>query len=225
MIIEFIKKIGRYIAKNQPSQIISDMDLEYLLWISNIYLRIKNIPGHIAEVGVYDGRNSVLFGKLIKLYNEQSVRQYIGFDTFEGFTERDLGRDGLLKVHKNKFKDCSLEGVKKRCFDNNVEDIVEFFKGDCVNSVPEILKNHKGKKFQKGHGKFALLYIDCNAFFPAIESMQNFFPYMVPGGYIVIDEKKQWGETSAIINFAKKHSLKIERLGSNEVPMALSIPN
>ena len=43
-------------------------------------------------------------------------------------------------------------------------------------------------KFLPGKGKFALLYIDCNAYLPAIKSMENFLPYIVPGGFIVIDE-------------------------------------
>ena len=57
-----IVKIINYILSTKQDQIIKDIDLEYLLWISNIYLKIKNIPGHIAEIGVGDGRNSVLLG-------------------------------------------------------------------------------------------------------------------------------------------------------------------
>ena len=80
-------------------------------------------------------------------------------------------------------------------------------------------------KFQKGKAKFALLYIDCNAYIPAVDSMESFLPYMIPGGFIVIDEKNQGGETEAVIEFAKKHSLKIERLGPNEIPLSIQIPN
>ena len=88
--IRFFKNIAKKIIINQPHKLINDLDLEYLLWICNIYLRIKNIPGHIAEIGVADGRNAILFGRLIKIHNDQSVRQYIGFDTFDGFTQKDL---------------------------------------------------------------------------------------------------------------------------------------
>ena len=91
--IRVIKKVIKYILATQQNKIIKDIDLEYLLWISNLYLKLKNIPGHIAEVGVGDGRNTVLFGRLIKLHGDQSVRQYIGFDTFDGFLNRDLVRD------------------------------------------------------------------------------------------------------------------------------------
>ena len=63
--IRLIKKITKYILSTQQTKVIKDVDLEYLLWISNLYLKIKYIPGHIAEIGVADGRNTVLFGRLI----------------------------------------------------------------------------------------------------------------------------------------------------------------
>jgi len=220
--IRIIKKIAKRILSIQSGNLIDDFDLEYLLWISNVYLKIKKIPGHIAEIGVADGRNTILFGRLIQLHKDQPVRQYLGFDTFDGFIDRDLKRDAHLD--KILWKNNSRERVLKRCFDNGVEDLVEIFEGDASELVPNILKNHTGKKFQKGKAKFALLYIDCNAYIPAINSMENFLPYMISGGYIVIDEKNQGGETEAIIKFAKKHSLKVEKLGMNEVPMSIQIP-
>ena len=219
--IRIIKKIIKYILSIEQNKVIEDIDLEYLLWISNLYLRIKHVPGHIAEIGVADGRNTVLFGRLIKLHGDQSVRQYIGFDTFDGFTNKDLARDKHLD--KARWKDNSRNSVLKRCQDNDVEELVEIFEGDALVLVPNVLKDHKGKKFQKGKAKFALLYIDCNAYIPAIKSMENFLSYMMPGGFIVIDEKLQGSETEAILDFAKKQNLKVERFGGNEVPMFIQV--
>lgn len=217
-----IKKIIKKILNIQPQKIIEDNELEYLLWICNLYLKIKNLPGHIAEVGVADGRNTILFGLLIKLHSDTSIRQYLGFDTFDGFDEKSLARD--LHLDENRWKNNSKEKVLRRCQQNGIEDLIEIFEGKASETVPMVLKNHKGKKFQRGKAKFALVYIDCNAYLPSIESMENFLPNIVPGGYIVIDEKLQGGETEAIFDFAKKHSLKVERLGANEVPMAIKIP-
>ena len=177
--IRFIRKLSKFLLKLQPSKLINDKDLESIIWVSNLYLKIKNVPGHIAEIGVADGRNAILFGNLIKMHNDASVRQYVGFDTFDGFNKRDLDRDNHLSGEK--WKNISKLDVIKRCEDNNIEDLIELFEGDATETVPSILKNHKGKKFQPGKGKFALVYIDCNAYFPSIKSLENFLPYVVPG--------------------------------------------
>jgi hypothetical protein len=50
---------------------------------------------------------------LIKLHCDQSVRQYIGFDTFDIFTNKDLVRDRHLD--KAKWEDNSQNSVLKRC--------------------------------------------------------------------------------------------------------------
>ena len=163
----------------------------------------------------------MLFGRLIKLHGDQSVRQYIGFDTFTGFTNKDLARDKHLD--KASWKNNSRKNVLKRCQDNDVEELVEIFEGDAVDVVQKVLKDHRGKKFQKGKAKFALLYIDCNAYTPAIKSMENFLPHMMPGGFIVIDEKLQGGETEAILDFAKRHNRKVQKFAGNEVPMIIQI--
>jgi hypothetical protein len=216
-----VRKLAKILLSSQPSRIIRDEDLEYFLWLCSLYLRIRNIPGHIAEIGVADGRNAIIFGRLIKMSNDQSVRQYVGFDTFDGFTERDLERDHHLSGRA--WKGNSLRKVLERCERNDVEELVELFQGDAEITVPIVLANHRGKKFQKGKPKFALVYIDCNAFTPALSSMRSFLPYMMPGGLFVIDEKQQGGETEAIVEFAKAHGLSVRRNGGNEVPMEILV--
>ena len=61
------------------------------------------MPRHIAEIRFAVRINTVLFGGLIKLYYDQSVCQYIGFDTFDIFTNKDLVRDRHLD--KARWKD------------------------------------------------------------------------------------------------------------------------
>ena len=201
---------------------IKDEDLEYVIWLTTLYLKLGQIPGHIAEIGVASGRNAVIFGKLIKLFSDTNVRQYIGFDTFTGYEERDLITSGHLK--SDVWKNNSKKKVIQRCEEADVADLVEIFEGDAVMMVPEVLSKHSGKKFQKGKARFALLYVDCNAYKPALDSMRNFHKYMMPGGIIAIDEKRQGEESQAIIDFASEIGVKIEKFRSNSVPMMLHVP-
>ena len=50
------------------------------------------------------------------------------------------------------------------------------------------------KKSQAGIGRYALLYINCNAYEPAIKRHTAFLRVFMPGGLIAIDEKLQGGE-------------------------------
>lgn len=222
---KIFRNLARKFIQLQPAKDIEDNDLEYLLWISSLYLQIKSIPGHIAEVGVAGGRNTVLFGRLIQIHGDSSVRQYIGFDTFDGYNERDLQRDNHLTQATEHWKAFSKNGVIERCIDNGIEKEIELFEGDAEYSVPKILTEHKGKKFQPGKARFALVYIDCNAYGVALKSMQAFLPHMVPGSIFAIDEKMQGGESEAMIEFAKVNKLNIEKPGMNQVPMIIRLPN
>lgn len=207
--MRIIRTIAKRIIDLQPASDIHDRDLEYLVSLSNLYRDIQGVPGHIAEVGVADGRNAIIFGKLIKLHGDQHTRQYVGFDTFDGYVERDLGRDKHLD--SKAWKNLDIQRVIRRSHDNNLEKLVEFHKGDVLETAPRVLKDHKGLRFQPGKALFALVYIDCNSYLTAIESMRIFLPHMAPGSRIAIDEKMQGGETEALLDFSKESELQLIR--------------
>lgn len=82
---------------------------------------LSKIPGHIAEIGVADGRNAIYFAKLIKLHGDESVRQYLGFDSFDGFLPRDLEKNPHLS--KDEWKENPKEAVLRRAEINDVEEL------------------------------------------------------------------------------------------------------
>ena len=45
---------------------LDDKELIYNCWISGIFQESMKVPGHIIEIGVASGRNSLLFGSLLK---------------------------------------------------------------------------------------------------------------------------------------------------------------
>ena len=97
MFIFIINKFKEYIKNKYKLRVnIDDASLEYYIWIVRLFGQIETTPGHIAEIGVASGNNSLLFGKLIKLYGQNSTRMYFGFDTFEGFNSRDLNENKHL---------------------------------------------------------------------------------------------------------------------------------
>lgn len=178
-------------------------NIRYLLWLDRVYSKISNIPGHIVELGVAKGRNSLIFGHLIHLYGDEHVRCYYGFDTFDGYTEEDLAQSPYLNA--NRWKDSSLQGVAMQIAKAGLQNTSYLVEGDIKKTVPSFLTESRSHRHSPGCFKAALLYIDCNAYLPAITGMEQFREYMVPGGIICIDECRQGGETKALIEFCRKY--------------------
>lgn len=173
-------------------------EFRYVLWIDRVYSKIRTVPGHIVELGVARGRNSLIFANLIDMYGEGHLRKYYGFDTFQGYTEEDMKVDRHLKgdAWKN-----DAEWVQKRIDNAGFSGTSKLVVGDIKKTVPDFLENNP-------NFRAALLYVDCNAYLPASLALEAFKKHMSPGGIICIDELRQGGETRALIEFCQKHSLK-----------------
>ena len=205
-----IKTAYKYLTSiltNDSNIFFNDKELIYNCWITNIFQESIKVPGHIMEVGVASGRNSILFGSLLKLTGESNHRQYYGFDTFEGYVEETISDNPWLSNNAWKNDECKIENVEKRIQKADLSDTCTLFKGDCRKTIPEFLNNYKDNRMQLGHAVISLLYIDCNAYLPALSSIEKVYPHIAPGGIICLDEKIQGGETKALLEFARAHNL------------------
>jgi O-methyltransferase len=118
----------------------------------------ENIPGSVAEVGVYRGDLSRLIHALAP------QRELYLFDTFAGFPEADL--DGP----NQRFRDTSVEMVKRALGDLNH---VIFRKG----YFPETAKGLEQEKF-------AFVMLDLDLYRPTAAGVEFFYPRLVSGGYL-----------------------------------------
>lgn len=216
-----VSKVKRFRNWRAP---LDESQLEYVVWIVRLFNQIEKVPGHLAEIGVASGNNTILFGKLIKHYGQSTVRRYFGFDTFEGFNDRDLGENEHLSGNLWRSHQHSLKSVEKRIKINGLDSICKLIKGDAAETCDIFLKNYESDRFKPGMSKFALLYIDCNAHTPATIAMESFYDYLSPGGVICIDEKVQGAETRALIEFAEKKGLRVLRNSNLDVPMQIVKP-
>ena len=66
---------------------VGHMALNRVLTIYELYKMSLGLAGHIADVGVYRGASSLLFAKLIKIFESESLTLCHGFDWFEGTGE------------------------------------------------------------------------------------------------------------------------------------------
>lgn len=147
--------------------------------------RIKEIPGAFAELGVYKGESA----HIIHLMDPS--REFHLFDTFEGFTEKDLAaEEGKAATYtKHNFADTSIESVKSKL----TSEKFIFHKGYFPETAIEAEKV-----------KFALVNMDADLYNPTKAGLEFFYPRLVAGGVIMIhDYNADWpGIMKAIDDFS-----------------------
>ena len=177
--------------------------------ISSLLNKIKDIPGDILELGVFTGTNTYIIGNYIK---ENSLdKKYVGFDSFEGYTEEDIlssnNSQGLRKNQDaqrwNISKTLVADNIKKRGLVNYCQIVV----GDIKETVQKYLD-----KMQPSY-KISMVYIDCNAYLPAITALEACKKYLSPGALLVVDEHNIGGETQALNKFCETTSVEIFNTG------------
>ncbi|MEL6217692.1 MAG: TylF/MycF/NovP-related O-methyltransferase [Pseudomonadota bacterium] len=143
--------------------------LHVVLWAAK---QAARLPGNFAECGVNTG---FLMTAVMHHLNWNSLGKHAWlFDTFEGLdpalVTSEEATDGRLSL----YKDTIIDAVKRSFAEY---EQVHFVQG----SVPASLEG-------ADTGPIAFLSIDMNNAAPEIAAFRHFWPQMVPGGYVVLDD-------------------------------------
>ena len=199
--LEFLQKI---LIQKDNKFVPTSNEVNYLIGLHNLYLKNINVPGHIIEMGAGNGRNSIIFGNLIKYYNKNKYQKYYGFDTFMGYPADVLKKNPHFTKNKHVY---NFEETQLRIIKENLSDICYLIKGDIKDTINDFVSSNE-YKFNKDHLKISILYIDCNDYDTALLSMNALKPYFSEGTIIAIDENKTGGETKALQEFCNKNDFK-----------------
>ena len=185
---------------------------KHLTYWNNLFnhLLINNVKGDIVECGVGNGEtlSYILFNLT---YNQKfSDKNYIGFDSFEGFPEpsiHDKGPDTftesgiLIETKKGQWNHINEKFVLNNLQDLgfNLEDFekVKFKKGFYENIFSNEYKNIN---------KISLLHVDCDLYSSTKISLETWFSKVEKNGIVVFDEyldsiRRFPGATKAINDF------------------------
>ena len=128
----------------------------------------KNIPGNIAELGVYQGDFSKILNELFP------DRKLYLFDTFGGFDQNDLLEEKKLSnANTSMFKDTSIDLVLSKMVNR---DNCKIIKGYFPESTKGIEDN------------FAFVSLDADLYKPTYSGLNYFYKYLSHGGYIFIHD-------------------------------------
>lgn len=133
----------------------------------------REIPGEVAELGVYQGRFAA---EMNRLFPE---RRCFLFDTFEGFAEEDVATDIAVSGSGAKpgdFSDTSVEQVLSRL--PHPEKAVV-----CPGRFPDSLKS-----LNEPLPHFCLVSLDTDLYEPTYQGLKVFYPLMSKGGTILIHD-------------------------------------
>lgn len=207
--------------------------IERHLAIYELYKKTCELPGSVAEFGLYNGSTFFFLARLIEIFNKPSFEVHdssshhlYGFDTFEGIkslTDMDRTEVPTPKRYTGAFKQdpnvfwCDLKQFKEtNC---TIAKRLHTIKGDATVSFPDFIKRNPGVRF-----RFVLL--DMDIFQPTNVVLNSILDYMVAGGIIAFDEYgfPEWpGETIAVDQFVKENHLKLKAISWACAPAAYCV--
>lgn len=130
----------------------------------------RQIPGSIAELGVYKGEFAAV---LNRLFPERSL--YL-FDTFEGFSENDLA-GGVEAKHSvssvGEFQDTTVDLVLSRMATPDRVIVRRGYFPDTAVGLED---------------RFALVSLDVDLYKPIVAGLHYFYPRLSPGGCLFVHD-------------------------------------
>lgn len=190
-----------------------------------------NVPGDIAEFGVYRGLGLMTWANFLeaRVIGDRTKTVY-GFDNWKGFTEI-LEEDGKHydQTHKQvggfspeKYFEELLSSIDIFDKDRFIpwKPRIKLVKGNIENKVVEFLNELPGVRF-------SLLHFDCDLYQPTKKALEAIWDRVSRGGVLLFDEYAiaDWpGETQAVDEFLEdKPNLRLKTLEWTNAPAAYLI--
>jgi O-methyltransferase len=150
-------------------------------------IRDQGIPGAVAELGVYQGEQAALLNDLFP------GRRMRLFDTFEGFSDKDLPAEA------------EFSGAAVGDFANTSIDLVMSQMSD-----PSMVSIHQGFFPESAAGiddQFAFVSLDVDLHDPTAAGLRWFYPRLSKGGYIFVHDynnRRYMGVRRAVDEFVNE---------------------
>lgn len=181
------------------------IELSYIYSMFSVFKSVENVPGHIVELGVGAGRNSILLGNLLKTTNQHGNAKYFGFDTFGSYTLKDHEENSTLT---NRWENNSYEFVRERIYRHKLEDICYLIAGDIRETLPNFINSNGNHRYSPGRFFCRFVYIDTSSYTPTKIGLKTLYDCLSVGGIMSIDQRKQGGEWKGMHEFCEENSIK-----------------
>lgn len=154
---------------------IGHMTLARYLTLYEAYKMTLDVAGHIAEIGVFKASGSLLFAKLVKIFEPNSMTLVHGFDWFKGaeITEEEkYVKDGECQV--------SYDLISKLIKAQGLENTFHLHDLDLTKDLNAFFN-------ENSHLRFKLIFLDIGIYQVIKASLEHFWPRLTSGGMILFD--------------------------------------
>lgn len=189
---EYMEKLGEYYYEmvdsgciqinDIPKRIVSDINcyigdakLSDALFKYEMYKKVLDLAGDIAEIGIFRGDSFLFWAKLIKIFEPYNLTQVYGFDWFQGMKPSSV--DDAFQ--ENKY--CGEY--------EHLMDIIKWQKLDNIALVQNMDVITEMEKFvnDRPYLRLKILYIDCGIKEVMEASYKYLYPRLVKGGILLMD--------------------------------------
>lgn len=188
----------KYIFENKFYLTCETNRLGKLLTHYELLKKTKDLPGVIAEFGVFKGASFARLAMLRDLLGMRYSKKILGFDVFGKFPETDYmddinARDRFISVAGDEsISYDEMLGILKH---KDLLYDVSLIKGDILKTLPEYLKKNP-------ETKFSFINMDTDIYEPAKCILQCCWDRLIKGGILLLDDYTFFaGENKAVDDF------------------------
>lgn len=200
--------------------------LKRFLAHTELFKQTLDVPGDIAELGVFRGLGLMTWANLLESYciGDRTKTVY-GFDNWKGF-QKLMPEDGMEVSLVQK----TVSGFSPEKYYEELKDAIAIFDADrfipwkprvklVVGNIEETVVEFTN---ENPGVRFSLIHFDCDLYNPTKVALENLWSILSRGGVMLFDEYSipDWsGETKAVDEFfSDKPKVKIKKFSWTNAP-------
>lgn len=192
----------KYKHFTDSDKVYSMANKEEVQFTFDIISLVKNVPGDIAEFGVWRGGMAMWMKNIMNYYGIKDKKLWL-FDTFGEFpasnkNEKDVQIHSITEFLFDK-KYNVVDNFKKF---NLLDDNVHFIKGLFRDTIPVMNRNKQLKHL-------SVLRLDCDYYEPTMLILENYYKTVVKNGCVIIDDYNNpyLGCKTAVDDFRERYNI------------------
>lgn len=140
------------------------------------YKATLGLAGHIAEIGVFKGASTLLFAKLVEIFEPNSLTQVHGFDWFQG-NKPSADEPGIVPGADVE----SFERLNTLIQAQNLQHVVRIHPLDVTRELDAFFERYS-------HLQFKLVFLDAGMYDVVKAALPHFWARLNKGGYLLLDQ-------------------------------------